>query len=498
MSFAENETAVGADTPYGSIIVPTHDRAETLDASIRSAVRQSEPNIEILIVGDGCTQSCSSIAQSWCARDARVRFLNLPKAPMRGVANRDKAIREARSERIFYNDDDDLLLPEHVATLGRALDDCDVVDTPVTSVSPNGRLDIALHDTGNPRERSLLAEGRFKMVFDTHLAHRRSAYLGLGAPWHDGAVDNRVVLNMLRVFAQDPGIRWRTLQRITGLSFHGARRVTMPGSMRQRELAQWLEISAQPGIESSLRQRGSYIFHLFRSASALATLGLDRPSISETYRQYLSQLDEVNPMRVGRIVDAVAAVACGEKPSPDLAAQVFNELLEARLGPVFPTRRIVNHFAGLFELDVLESFIDPVGGSPSAYLAHLMICSRLGKDTTKLTNAFEERLRATSPEDDYGFALEAAAIAADVKSDPELAWVFSEWARELAPHGTDGRYGLPLWELRRKVSHVRGDHNGRREAEGMLRQLKGQPRSPMMQVRNRLWEWRKAVRLRTG
>ncbi|MFK5219894.1 glycosyltransferase, partial [Lactococcus cremoris] len=44
--------AVGSAELYASIVIPTHDRAETLAISVESALRQTEERIEVVIVGD--------------------------------------------------------------------------------------------------------------------------------------------------------------------------------------------------------------------------------------------------------------------------------------------------------------------------------------------------------------------------------------------------------------------------------------------------------------
>ncbi|MBI2213851.1 MAG: glycosyltransferase family 2 protein [Acidobacteria bacterium] len=197
-------------TPYGSIVIPTHDRDTTLALAVRSAPSQSVRDVEVIIAGDGCTPAVRAVALELAREDRRVRFLDLPKAPLRGGANRDVAVRSAAASRIFYNDDDDLLLPHHVELLGEALNDADVVDTPVVSVCTEGRVAIGLHDSGHPVQRRLLVEERFKGVFDTHLAHWKRTYTDRAGAWLE-APDHRAVLHMLKSFAASSEVRWTTL-----------------------------------------------------------------------------------------------------------------------------------------------------------------------------------------------------------------------------------------------------------------------------------------------
>ena len=38
-----------------SILVPTHDKPETLPLAVDSALRQTVPEIEVIVIGDGVT-----------------------------------------------------------------------------------------------------------------------------------------------------------------------------------------------------------------------------------------------------------------------------------------------------------------------------------------------------------------------------------------------------------------------------------------------------------
>ncbi|MHB1231978.1 MAG: glycosyltransferase [Burkholderiales bacterium] len=111
-----------AGQPLVSVIVPTHNRPDLLMRALRSIKAQSYPNIEIVVVNDAGVDVENII--NWLGKDANITSVRHGKN--RGLAAaRNTGLRVARGDIITYLDDDDIFLPDHVATVVDALQKTD-------------------------------------------------------------------------------------------------------------------------------------------------------------------------------------------------------------------------------------------------------------------------------------------------------------------------------------------------------------------------------------
>lgn len=98
-------------TPLVSILIPCHNAAPWLAATLDSALAQTWPKIEVIVVDDGSTDDSLALARSFTGRGVRVL-----EQPNRGAcAARNRARRSANGDFIQYLDADDLLLPDKIA-----------------------------------------------------------------------------------------------------------------------------------------------------------------------------------------------------------------------------------------------------------------------------------------------------------------------------------------------------------------------------------------------
>ncbi len=87
-----------------SVIIPTHNRADMITASINSILDQDYTNLEVIVVDDGSTDNTDEVVAR--IKDARLRYFKYPESRGANYA-RNYGIKEAKGEYIAFNDSDD-------------------------------------------------------------------------------------------------------------------------------------------------------------------------------------------------------------------------------------------------------------------------------------------------------------------------------------------------------------------------------------------------------
>jgi glycosyltransferase involved in cell wall biosynthesis len=100
------------DAPTVSVVIPVYNGAALIDATIESALGQTYPHLEVIVVDDGSTDRTAELVRAKAALDPRVRFIQQTN---RGVgAARNAGIAAARGELIAPLDADDLWDPSKI------------------------------------------------------------------------------------------------------------------------------------------------------------------------------------------------------------------------------------------------------------------------------------------------------------------------------------------------------------------------------------------------
>ena len=119
------------EQPLVSVCIATYNRSELLlRRSIRSILAQDYKNLQVVVVGDACTDDTERRVGE--LRDSRVSFYNLPERGrypsekelrwmVAGTAPMNEALRRCEGDFVTHLDDDDEHLPGRVSTLVDAI-----------------------------------------------------------------------------------------------------------------------------------------------------------------------------------------------------------------------------------------------------------------------------------------------------------------------------------------------------------------------------------------
>lgn len=124
----ESEYRNPRDKPLASVCVPTYNRGPLLvERAVTSVLSQTYENLELIIVGDHCTDNTAELLSQ--IKDPRLRFYNLPSRSRKykqtvenhwfvgGATPANKAMQIARGQWIARVDDDDTWSPDHIEKL---------------------------------------------------------------------------------------------------------------------------------------------------------------------------------------------------------------------------------------------------------------------------------------------------------------------------------------------------------------------------------------------
>jgi glycosyltransferase involved in cell wall biosynthesis len=105
--------------PPVSIILCTYNRGHLLGRAIRSVLRQSWKDWELIVVDDGSTDGTGAALQTLVRSHPRIRYIRQPNGGV--AAARNAGMRRARGRFIAFLDSDDEYTPGHLATRLRYL-----------------------------------------------------------------------------------------------------------------------------------------------------------------------------------------------------------------------------------------------------------------------------------------------------------------------------------------------------------------------------------------
>jgi glycosyltransferase involved in cell wall biosynthesis len=109
--------------PRVTVIVPGYNVEAWLAETLDSVLAQTMPDFELIVVDDGSTDGTRAIAESYAARDARVRVVHQANEGISGARNTGYRVSNRSTCAVIFLDGDDLWEPHALATLLRVLNE---------------------------------------------------------------------------------------------------------------------------------------------------------------------------------------------------------------------------------------------------------------------------------------------------------------------------------------------------------------------------------------
>lgn len=276
---------MATEAPLISVVIATYNWSSVLKYAIASALRQTEQRIEVLVIGDGCTDDSEAVV--WSFHDDRVRWYNLPENTGSQSMPNNKGIELARGVYIAYHGHNDLWYPTHLETLLRTIEatGADFAYSMCAEIPPEG-MDRPRRVSGMSAS-GVYEEGMF--LHPSALMHRRKVIETTG-PWRD-----------YRALSHPPDYEFVARAYKMGMTFAPTRQLTVfkfPSALRKNSYVE------KPSHEQREYTRRMLEEAEFRYYELLAIV--DQPHVVER-ALYFGHLSEQRAPR-GANVEANRAV----------------------------------------------------------------------------------------------------------------------------------------------------------------------------------------------
>jgi glycosyltransferase involved in cell wall biosynthesis len=198
----------GRDRGVVSVMMLTYNREALVGRAIESILNQTLRDFEFLIVDNGSTDRSGDIAESYAARDSRVRVLHRPRGNI--GSGRNAALDAARGAYLAFVDDDDWAEPDFLEFLR------DLLVENHADVAICGAADKIFDEkkvlTAEEAVVELMRRKKYNMAFPTKL-FRRELVENLRFP-EEGAYDDIALMYRLLAEAKR-GVAYHGLPKYT-------------------------------------------------------------------------------------------------------------------------------------------------------------------------------------------------------------------------------------------------------------------------------------------
>lgn len=282
--------------PKTSVIVPVYNVEDFVEKCARSVLRQTEKDLELILVDDGSTDNSGRLCDQLAAADSRVRVVHQENQGLGGARN--TGIDHAQGEWLLFVDSDDWLEPDilekALAAAGKA--QAEMAVFPFRTVDMAGK-ELAVFDDGLPKGIGLTLEETPEMLFISPCAWNKL--------YHARLFQESGVRYPPRVWYEDIRTTFKLLphcKRVVFLEDTGYNYLQRPGSiMNNLKLARNREIIEafndllgwyrERGLFEKYRQELEYltVLHVLLTASVRVLRADRKHPLLEEFRGYVEE-----------------------------------------------------------------------------------------------------------------------------------------------------------------------------------------------------------------
>jgi glycosyltransferase involved in cell wall biosynthesis len=105
---------INIEQPLVSVVIPCYDAEQYVEDAVRSIMKQSYTNLEIITIDDCSTDNTLSVLKKLCAEDSRIVLL-LNEKNLGLVSTLNKGISSTRGKYVARMDADDISMPDRIS-----------------------------------------------------------------------------------------------------------------------------------------------------------------------------------------------------------------------------------------------------------------------------------------------------------------------------------------------------------------------------------------------
>ena len=240
---------------FATVLIPTFDHGRVIRNAIASVQAQTVPDFELFVVGDGAPEETRALMHDLCADDTRITFFDNPKGEGFGEQYRHAALQQARGDIVCYLCDDDLWLPHHLETLGRALESADFAHTMHIDITDDGTFIARVGDLADLETQRQMLRYKWNFFGPSCAGHRLDAYRRLPFGWRPKPKDMWSDLHMWRQWLTCDWVRFRSIAQPTALQLTARWRQGLTPEQRDAEVADWLPRLEEDDFEEWLYEQ---------------------------------------------------------------------------------------------------------------------------------------------------------------------------------------------------------------------------------------------------